>query len=118
MCARCRAATRAAKLPLLEHDLNVLEMYQQWAHKMDACCSISGLSLLALKKLGDQLSVDRICSNQGYVEGNVRLLALSLNTAKGALDEVPQSAIRWLMGRWEGVARDRLSKPRGRAAVQ
>lgn len=98
-----------AKLPFLAHDLAHLEAMKREAHELGARCAVTGASLLALRKVGDALSVDRVENSLGYVAGNTRLIAMSLNTAKGADKHIPKRAIRLLIGRLEGVVFDKLS---------
>jgi hypothetical protein len=61
---------------------------------------------LALRKVGERLTVDRIDSSLGYVEGNMRLLAGDLNSAKGTRKEVPWSAINRLLYRLDKTVHD------------
>lgn len=74
-----------------------------------ARCSASGYSVIALRKVGDQLTVDRIDSSKGYVRGNMQLLAASLNSAKGQQPRVPVGAIRALERKMRRCANDKLS---------
>ena len=79
---------------------------------MEATCAVTGYSRLALLKVGDRLSVDRIDPRRGYVRGNMRVIALSLNVAKGVGVGVPERAIQRLVRRMERVKGDRLSQVR------
>jgi hypothetical protein len=79
------------------------------SHAETSRCATTGRSLLGLRKIGQKLTVDRIDSSLGYVEGNMQLLAEDLNSAKGNRFEVPQRAINWLLDRLERTVYDRLS---------
>lgn len=72
-------------------------------------CAITGLSTIALGKIGTQLSVDRVDNTKGYIKGNVRLIAACLNSAKGSRRDVPPVAVKRLMERHERVRHDELS---------
>lgn len=72
-----------------------------------ALCCITGLSQHTLRKLGDNLSVDRIDPDLGYIKGNCQLMATSLNLAKGRGDRVPASAIKALLTRRERATRSK-----------
>jgi hypothetical protein len=74
-----------------------------------ARCCVSGYSLLALRKIGEFLTVDRIDSSKGYVHGNMQLMAGSLNSSKGQARRVPQSAVNGLIRKMRRVANDRFS---------
>jgi hypothetical protein len=76
---------------------------------MESRCSVSGFSLLALKKVGEELTIDRIDCRKGYTKGNMRLLAGCLNRAKGVEDAVPRRAVNWLVRRMERVRKDRFT---------
>jgi hypothetical protein len=80
-------------------------------HSLTARCDILGRSLFALRKVGERLSIDRIDPGRGYVAGNMRLIAMSLNTAKGTNKEVPQWAINKLLRKLERTVNDKLSRP-------
>jgi hypothetical protein len=73
-------------------------------------CAVLGRSLLALRKVGQRLTVDRIDSTIGYVQGNMQLLAADLNSAKGEDDDVPQHCINIILEKLERVFNDKLSK--------
>lgn len=74
-------------------------------------CEITGLSKHQLRKMGEQLSVDRINSFLGYVPGNCQIIAESLNQAKGRASNVPQSAINRLLRRAARVKPGRHTVP-------
>lgn len=63
--------------------------------------------------MGEQLSVDRIDSNKGYVRENMQLIALSLNSAKRHYKEVPTWAVNKLLRKLERCVEDRFSDPAG-----
>ncbi len=96
-------------MPHLTHDTKEHARMVALSHAETSQCAITGRSLLALRKIGRRLEVDRIDSTRGYVEGNMQLLADDLNSAKGARDEVPQRAINWLLDRLEHTVNDSLS---------
>lgn len=108
-CARCYAYFRERSLPHLEHDLEAHTKIVLLTRQPASLCLISGRSLLALRKVGCSLTVDRLNSQLGYVEGNMQLLASDLNSAKGAGWHVPQSAIHRLISRLDQTKNDRLS---------
>jgi hypothetical protein len=80
-----------------------------------SCCSITGRSLLALRKVGEKLSVDRINPRRGYVPGNVQLIALSLNIEKAEQRRAPVRAIDLLLRKLQHVTEDVLSTEMGAA---
>lgn len=108
-CARCAAYFRERSLPNLEHDLERHAMFIQACSLPTSICSITGRSLLALQKVGQKLTVDRVRSNLGYLNGNMQLMASDLNSAKGARKDVPQSAIHRLLTKLAHTKDDRLS---------
>lgn len=116
MCAGCRAHKAVKRKSNLEHDVPYLARMFEACYDARSCCSATGRSLLALRKVGEVLSVDCINSRRGYVPGNVQLIALSLNTAKQHERRVPQHALNALLRKLEHVAEDRLSFETG--AVQ
>jgi hypothetical protein len=69
-------------------------------------CSVTGRSLFALRKIGRRLTVDRIDSMLGYVEGNMQLLTDDLNSAKGNRHSVPWDAINRLIHKLDGTVHD------------
>jgi hypothetical protein len=73
-------------------------------------CAITGLSQKDLRKLGDTLSIDRIDSTQGYVEGNMQLMSMYLNNAKGIRPDVPKRAIKRLLRRLGRIVESKLSE--------
>lgn len=108
-CARCYAYFRERSLPHLEHNLEAHMKVVLLTRNPTSVCLISGRSLLALRKVGLTLTVDRLNSQLGYVEGNMQLLASDLNSAKGAETHVPQSAIHRLISRLDQTKNDRFS---------
>lgn len=76
-------------------------------------CAVLGRSLFALRKVGQKLTVDRIDSTKGYVDGNMQLLASDLNSAKGVSMEVPWRSVHLILRRLERVVDDRLSRVPG-----
>lgn len=72
-----------------------------------------GGALLALRKIGERLTVDRINPRRGYVPGNVQLLAESINEEKNTHRRAPQRAINSLLRRLQHVTEDRLSNREG-----
>ena len=108
-CSRCSAIRRESKLPWYTHDTAEHSRYIRARYNPRSRCQASGLSLIALKKLGCILTVDRIDSRKGYVRGNMQLMADRLNSAKSSNRRVPQSAVRRLRMEYQKVAHDRLS---------
>ena len=108
-CTRCRALKAEQKHPFLIHDTESHMRYIRAKDNPKARCSASGYSVIALRKVGDQLTVDRIDSSKGYVRGNMQLLAASLNSAKGQQPRVPVGAIRALERKMRRCANDKLS---------
>jgi hypothetical protein len=116
-CAKCHVNRREAQLPGLEHDFEAhLEMVKlsQQAHSQ---CMILGRSALSLWKVGERLSVDRINPNLGYVQGNMRLITLSLNTSKGVRDYVAQHAINLVLNKLDRTCENRLDEVPGATRV-
>jgi len=105
-CGRCASYNRERALPHLQHDVLSHTRMVERCFEPTAQCSITGRSLIALRKIGRRLSVDRIDSTRGYVEGNMQLMADDLNSAKGNRMEVPASAINWLLYRMEHTVHD------------
>jgi len=108
-CARCMSYLRERTLPHLEHDLEAHALLMTLSCDPQARCQVTGRSLLALRKVGQRLSVDRQDSTRGYVDGNMQLMALDLNSAKGAGQSVPQRAVHLLLTKLAQVKDDRLS---------
>lgn len=108
VCFDCRASTRLAALAVPGDTRAYAEMLRQACLPASRCAS-TGISLVGLKKLGEKLSVDRIVPGLGYVEGNMRLLASCLNSAKGRKKNIPAVAVKNLLLRWERVRYDELS---------
>jgi len=99
-------------MSLLSHEHAAFSRMLYLSRMPMSCCAVTGRTLFTLRKVGDQLSVDRIDSTLGYVAGNMRLLALSLNVAKGAGDRVPQEAINkllWRLDRVKDAAKDKTT---------
>lgn len=113
MCAGCRAHKAAKRKSSLEHDIPYLARMFEACYDARSCCSATGRSLLALRKVGEVLSVDCINSRRGYVPGNVQLIALSLNTEKADQRRVPIRALNALLSKLEHVTEDRLSSETG-----
>lgn len=105
-CARCAAYRAEADYPWLTHDIDAHARLIADTHNPTAKCSVLGRSLIALRKVGDRLSIDRIDSHQGYLEGNMRLLSLELNVAKGDTQTIPQRAINRILRRLQGTVHD------------
>jgi hypothetical protein len=76
-------------------------------------CAVTGRSLFALRKVGEKLSIDRIDPQKGYIDGNMQLLTMSLNSAKGMGDHVPQVAINRLLRKLTRVVDDNFSNNSG-----
>lgn len=109
-CARCFAQRRMDQLPNLKHHFGWYLRALIRAHDVRSTCAVSGYSLLALRKCGDQLSVDRIDPRLGYVRGNIRVIALSLNVAKGVSASVPERSVQRLARRMLRVRGDRWTR--------
>lgn len=108
-CGRCMAYFRERGLPHLEHNLEAHAIFMAKSCNPQSQCQITGRSLRALWKVGQRLSVDRVCSTLGYVPSNMQLIAADLNSAKGARDTVPRHAIHKLLAKLSQVKDDRLS---------
>lgn len=115
MCVWCRAGKIARREKDQEHDVAFLAIMVKACHDPAACCSGTGRSLLALRKIGEKLSVDRINPRRGYVPGNVQLLASKLNEEKRTNRRVPRKALDSLLRKLEGVTEDVLSSEEGAA---
>ena len=111
VCAACRTRLRINRYPGVEFDEQAYQVMRQAANEWASQCSVIGRSLFALHKVNERLSIDRIDPTLGYTQGNMRLIAMSLNTAKGTRRDVPQWAINRLLRRLDRVVNDRLSKP-------
>ena len=108
-CHRCSAYFRERGLPHLEHDLEAHANLILLSCAPQSRCMITGRSLHALWKVGQRLSVDRIQSHLGYILGNMQLMAIDLNSAKGVQASVPQHAIHKLLAKLDQTKDDRLS---------
>jgi len=115
---RVQAIKIMKREPDQTHDRDFLAKMLLACHNPASCCSATGRSLHALRKIGDKLSVDRINPRRGYVPGNVQLLALSINEEKQVHRRPPQSAINSVLRRLLHVTDDRLSPPTGMAQSQ
>lgn len=115
ICEFCHAYSRERKMPHIPHDPAMHAKMIRMTTLPESRCAVTGLSNHELRKVGDQLSVDRIDSAVGYVQGNMRLLTMSLNRAKGVQDAVPEGAIQRLLRRLERVRASRLTSSRGRS---
>lgn len=82
LCSRCRAETKATRMPEVQHHVPELAIMLRRARRPDARCAITGLTLAQLQLIGQRLEVDRIDSARGYVPGNMQLLAARLNHSK------------------------------------
>lgn len=100
------------QLPQLKHHFGWYLRALIKTHDVRSTCAVSGYSLLVLRKCGDRLSVDRINPRLGYVRSNIRVIALSLNVAKGVGAGVPERAIQRLVRRMLRVKEDRWSRVR------
>lgn len=107
LCGRCRARDRANRPGSGPVDVDLLADFYQRSFDPQSRCEVTGLALHDLKKLGDQLSVDRIDPTLGYTGGNMRLISLKLNMAKGIRPSVPPYAVKRLLRR---LTRIRVSK--------
>ena len=70
-------------------DFNITPEYINHLYENDHTCALSGLDLtIDLNKTlqQQQLSIDRIDSNVGYIEGNVELVDKRINLMKGSLN--------------------------------
>lgn len=112
-CALCQARWREWEHREMKHDTKAHAKMIMLSRDMRSRCSLTGLSLLALKKLADMLEVDRIDSRLGYTVGNMRLLAGTLNDAKGARKEASQREINKLLRRTWKIKPDALSQVPG-----
>jgi hypothetical protein len=108
-CARCSSYFRERMLPHLVHNLEKhAELFTLSCNPLSQCI-VTGRSLVALRKVGQRLTVDRLNSRLGYVDGNMQLMAGDLNSAKGIGEHVPQSAINRLLAKLQHTKDDRLS---------
>ena len=115
LCAACRSRKIIRREHRQTHNASFLELMLRACYDPASCCSSTGRSLLALRKVGERLSVDRINPNRGYVPGNVQLLAMSLNAEKNSQRQVPRRALDALLRKLEHVTEDILSSPEGAA---
>ena len=109
MCAECRAIKRVRQVPEQDHSVSFLAIMLSASHSPESCCSATGRSLHALRKVGERLSVDRINPERGYVPGNVQLIAMCLNEEKRTYRRVPQAAVNALLRKLERVTDDDLT---------
>ncbi len=110
-CPHCVTAWHKGDRPIDDEEAYMAMLRE--SKNMRSVCAVTGRSLLALRKVGEKLSIDRINPYGGYTIGNMRLLALSLNVAKGNRRTVPQSAINKLLRKLDRVVNDRLSRNDG-----
>lgn len=99
-----------ARSRVLVHDTRFHAKMIEMANKPWTTCCSTGYSLLALRKVGESLSVDRIDSSKGYVPGNIQIMALSLNKGKGEGQMVPRAVMNVLLRKLQKVKHDRFSK--------
>lgn len=109
----CRARRRIRQLPGMRHNVGHLCGLYAACKSPTSLCSVLRRPLHTLSKVGETLTVDRIDPRLGYTKHNTRLLASSLNEAKGDSDVIPQSAINKLIRRLNGVCEDRQSNGDG-----
>ena len=108
LCAFCVAQLHERKrAPDLLHDTELHAAFIEKSKCMEETCEVSGYSLLALKKIGEELTIDRVDSTRGYCQGNMRLLARSLNQAKSVGLKVPGRALNRLLRRLERLRNDK-----------
>lgn len=112
-CGYCRAENRVRQLPGMRHNVVHLAGMYVAAHDPLSTCVILKRPLHTLRKVGETLSVDRIDPTLGYTKANTRLLASSLNEAKGDDPTIPQRAINKLLRKLATVCEDRQSDERG-----
>lgn len=97
-------------------DIELYTLMWDIAHDPTTCCEITGLSLHDLRKVRDSLSLDRIDNDLGYIQGNIRIIATSLNAARGDNTDVPPRAISKLTKRLSRIIESRLSRaPKAKA---
>ncbi len=80
-------------------------------------CAVLMRPLHTLRKVGETLSVDRIDPALGYTKANTRLLASTLNEAKGDNPTIPQRAINKLLRKLSAVCSDIHSDERGAVRI-
>jgi hypothetical protein len=108
LCSWCRAELKEGRRRWMQHDTAEHAWMIALCYELTSECAASGLTLAQLRCIGEKLTVDRIDSRQGYVGGNMQLLALRLNNGKGDRAEVPVSALNALhrkYGRYQERAR-------------
>lgn len=103
-CPRCFALKRKSQMPGTSIDVDALAEFVRRAREPSSTCAVSGLCGRVLRALGDRLSVDRVVPSLGYVPGNMRLLSLRLNTAKGQRRAVPVRTLARLLDRAQRVS--------------
>lgn len=82
-CAFCLAAALERPLrPQYRHERAEHAWMLILSHAPESRCAASGLTAADLAAIGDQLTVDRIDSDRGYVRGNMQLLSRRLNRMK------------------------------------
>lgn len=97
----------------MEHDTEAHAELIRLSKDPRSVCGVSGYSLLALKKVGEELTVDRVNPRLGYVVGNIRLLARGLNNAKGVGREVPRGAVLKLRWKVQRIRKDKWTREVG-----
>lgn len=97
----------------MEHDTEAHAHLIKLSKDPRSRCEVSGYSRLALAKVGEELQVDRVNPRIGYVVGNIRLLAGSLNRAKGVGKEVPRGAVLKLRWKVQRIRRDKWTREVG-----
>lgn len=75
------------------------------SHAPESVCSSSGLTGAQLLSIGIRLTVDRIDPSLGYVAGNMRLMASSLNYLRRGTEPVAKEAIASLKRRASRASR-------------
>ena len=69
-------------------EFNITEEYLEKLYQDNHICSYTGIDLSYNSNLNvkdNLLSLDRIDSNQGYIEGNIQLVHKDINMMKGSL---------------------------------
>jgi len=76
---------RIKKFNLINSDLDDIYLYDLYIAQ-NKQCALTGATLLTEKEHPLSVSLDQIKAGQGYIKGNVQLVAWCINRAKGDLD--------------------------------
>ena len=82
-----RQHLRSVKNRNKEHNIDLEYLKNLW-EEQKGVCPLTGWNLDLIRKASpNQASLDRIDSNKGYIQGNIRFIALIANLCKSSYDD-------------------------------